>query len=77
METQKEGTEINSLLAEAPMPLPAVEQDAPQLHPTMQSSHVLLFLGSRSHCLLIGGLICPRKKRGETWSGMSKENIYI
>ena len=74
----KEGKEINSLLAEAPMPLPPVEWEAPHWHPTAQSLHILLFLGSRSHCLLISGLIWPRKRKGETqeWD-VQKEKKYI
>ena len=69
METQEEGKEINSLLAEAPIPLPPVKWEAPHLHTTMQSIHILLFLGSRSLYLLISGLICQRKNGGDSGVG--------
>ena len=77
MKTPKEGKEINSPVAEAPMPLPWVKQEAPHLHPATQSLHVLLFLGSVYHYLLTGGLICPRKKGERHMSGMCKEKKII
>ena len=72
----EEGKEINSLLAEAPVPLPLVEQEAPhliQLHKVSTSSPSLV-LG-----LTISSLVdsSAQEKKGETQEWNVQKMIYI